>query len=87
MRARRALLHSYCCVDYARLLDVTQLRLFRLRRALKDALQDRWGGLHLLHGDTAVTLSFHCFFGCTAMLECRLGPGAVWGDFHACVHL
>ena len=45
-RACRALLHSYCCVDYARLLDVTQLRLFRLRRALKDALQDRWAPLH-----------------------------------------
>ena len=37
----RALLHSYCCVDYARALDVTQLRLFRLRRALKERLQDR----------------------------------------------
>ena len=38
---RRALLHSYCTVDYARLLDVTQLRLFKLRKALKDRVQDR----------------------------------------------
>lgn len=37
----KTLLHSYCCLDYGRLLDVTQLRLFKLRKALKDKVQDR----------------------------------------------
>ncbi len=37
----KTLLHSYCCLDYGRFLDVTQLRLFRLRKALKDRVRDR----------------------------------------------
>ena len=32
---------SYCTLDYGRLLDVTQLRLFKMRKALKDKLKDR----------------------------------------------
>ncbi|CAL8465978.1 g5514 [Coccomyxa elongata] len=36
----KALLHSYCTLDYGRLLDVTQLRLFKMRKALKDKLKD-----------------------------------------------
>ena len=37
----RADMHSYCCVDYTRTLDVAALRLFRLRRRLKEQVQDR----------------------------------------------
>lgn len=32
---------SYCTLDYGRLLDVTRLRLFKMRKALKDKLKDR----------------------------------------------
>ncbi|KAK9902066.1 hypothetical protein WJX75_003064 [Coccomyxa subellipsoidea] len=36
----KALLHSYCTLDYGRLLDVTNLRLFKMRKALKEKLKD-----------------------------------------------
>ena len=33
---------SYCTLDYGRLLDVTNLRLFKMRKALKEQLKDRY---------------------------------------------
>lgn len=38
----QALLHSYCCLDFASILDVTQLRLYRLRKLMKDRVQNRY---------------------------------------------
>ncbi len=37
----QALLHSYSCLDFASILDVTQLRLYRLRKLMKDRVQNR----------------------------------------------
>ncbi len=37
----KAFLHSYCCLDYARLIEVAQLRLALLRRHLKEQVQDK----------------------------------------------
>ena len=37
----QALLHSYCCLDFASILDVTQLRLYKLRKLMKDRVQNR----------------------------------------------
>eukprot|EP00884_Botryococcus_braunii_P006430 jgi/Botrbrau1/15789/Bobra.4_1s0140.1 len=37
----KAFLHSYCCLDYARLIEVAQLRLALLRRNLKEQVQDK----------------------------------------------
>ena len=37
----QALLHSYCCLDFASILDVTQLRLHRLRKLMKDRVHNR----------------------------------------------
>lgn len=37
----QALLHSYCCLDFASTLDVTQLRLYRLRKLMKDRVHNR----------------------------------------------
>ncbi|CAL5228299.1 g11405 [Coccomyxa viridis] len=36
----QALLHSYSCLDFASILDVTQLRLYRLRKLMKDRVQN-----------------------------------------------
>ena len=37
----QALLHSYCCLDFASILDVTQLRLYKLRKLMKERVQNR----------------------------------------------
>ncbi|KAK9822848.1 hypothetical protein WJX81_003226 [Elliptochloris bilobata] len=37
----RSFVHSYCALDYARVIDVASLRLHRLRRCLKDAVRKR----------------------------------------------
>ena len=37
----QALLHSYCCLDFASILDVTQLRLHKLRKLMKERVQNR----------------------------------------------
>ena len=39
--ALQALLHSYSCLDFASILDVTQLRMHKLRRLMKDRVQNR----------------------------------------------
>jgi len=39
----RTFVHSYCAMDYGRMVDVASLRLHRLRRRLKDAVQNRRG--------------------------------------------
>jgi hypothetical protein len=64
---RRALLHSYCTVDYARLLDVTQLRLFKLRKALKDRVQDRCAC-------STVTVAYHPTYTVILSLNALNGP-------------
>eukprot|EP00897_Mesotaenium_endlicherianum_P001830 jgi/Mesen1/1675/ME000137S00591 len=33
--------HTYCCIDYAQIYDVTRYRIHRARRAIKDELEDR----------------------------------------------
>lgn len=38
----KAFLHSYCCLDYARLIEVAQLRLALLRKRLKEQVQDKY---------------------------------------------
>ena len=37
----QALLHSYCCLDFASILDVTQLRLYKLHKLMKERVQNR----------------------------------------------
>ena len=37
----QALLHSYSCLDFASILDVTQLRLYKLRKLMKERVQNR----------------------------------------------
>ena len=39
--ALQALLHSYSCLDFASILDVTQLRVHKLRKLMKDRVQNR----------------------------------------------
>lgn len=40
---QKAFVHSYCALDYARMVDMVSLRLHRMRRRLKDAVQKRCG--------------------------------------------
>ena len=37
----QALLHSYSCLDFASILDVSQLRVHKLRKLMKDRVQNR----------------------------------------------
>jgi hypothetical protein len=38
---QRSHVHSYCCLDYPRLMDVVQLRLHRLRARVREAVSDK----------------------------------------------
>ncbi|XP_062114028.1 uncharacterized protein LOC133825044 [Humulus lupulus] len=33
--------HSYCCLDYAQIYDVVRYRLHRMKKKLKDELEDK----------------------------------------------
>lgn len=40
-RPAKALMFSYCALDYPRMMDVLQLRIHKIRKWLKDQVQDR----------------------------------------------
>lgn len=62
----KAFVHSYCALDYARMVDVVSLRLHRMRRRLKDAVQKRCdapgSSRHCTH------TSAYRFVGCTHII-------------------
>ena len=72
----QALLHSYCCLDFASILDVTQLRLYRLRKLMKDCVQNRQAPPSLSHvwlppqSWLVPTMSCHLYPVSTALLSC-----------------
>jgi hypothetical protein len=41
----RAFVHSYACLDYARLIEVAQMRIALIRRKLKEQVQDKYVAL------------------------------------------
>jgi hypothetical protein len=78
----KTLLHSYCCLDYGRMLDVTQLRLFRLRKALKDKIQDRRVVVGFSFEVTAfvIALCSCCQLLCAHIPKARSSLPLVWGS-------